>query len=1267
MRSRSNGGVIGTAIAQIPGKSGVFNQNETTVTKQVGSVQVPMELALSVNPTPVDSDPYYSQVLAQFGDTDANDWILRDRSGNNWHETLAANSYARMMQSPTYSGPRYTDWCTIFHDDGYYTVTDTTGIQFGTGNFTIEFWFKPTRQDATQYYLMGRGGQAAVGSGTGWTVFLTSTYRIGFYSAVDNVTIQNASGTVLNRDQWYHIVICRLSRSTNGTTIYVNGVADAQGTIAGSFVDSSNLYIGRDRVATAATFSAGRFTDIRIMPVAMYSVNFTPPSGPLDMTGAVYSLSVLTPHHDNNFNSQPQGKVVTITGSTIKMIDSPFVNRATKLKGHGSHSVWFGYDGGGCLKATTLGTIVNTGTSLTLGTSAFTVEAWVQYTTAGTAYSIMGVGAAAQTNGWDFKVDGSGNPVWVDGTTTLTSAGNAQVKVGGWYHVAAVRHNTGANGFNMYVNGIACYTGTVATSYALPTTNYVDLFAAREQANEFYGLMTGLRVSTADRYPSGNFTVFYTTPSLTAAFIDSAMSTGTNVSLLMLTTGDNEPRPGNIRWIDYGTGGTGIRNRTSEVRYGQHHAYSRTGFCHMFGGASQYTRIRATTTQSDFNFGTGDFSIEFWAMNNYQWEAPNGYKGLFDTRSNWNDTGIMMQMNYGGSVQVISNNTQWLNDTSHLSAQRLWIHYCVQRVNGQMALYVNGQKVQEVVMTLAINSTANQINIGNHTYPNCNYGIAYYGWISDFRVNKGTAAYAAGLTNPDTIVLPTNTGLKAVTGTVLLTMNQPVLGDYSGRNNYVDWDYGNNQTNTWDHYNNSHGPYPAVAWDRNKIIYNDTWDSNSGWLANSMMAGDGARHDHSFMTRFSKPWTLEFWVYLWQSAITAGTASDVLFTANSAGHEGWQLLLHYGNNAFSYGNVSFKLWTASNSGSQYLFTTNKLLKGHSWNYITVQFDPTKTNQMSLWVNGTQSAVRTTAFSPQGTKTWNTYRLQSSYYGVSTVRISDVARYNADTAPTHTIPTSVWTYDTSTVLLSNIDGPFVDKKSTMGSMAYGIYPSTVNKKYGTSSMRFNNKDSGFCDRLLVYNSTWNTVENDLRRGDFTVEMWAQWWDLAAGGRAYTSTGNALLHFANHLILGAAGDGTWVMKWGDTSFASGTKYNTASTTVPVSTTTSGKWDYVVWQRRNRSYELFVNGVLIAQMPMAANGTYTAGTGPTTSNDVDFYSNPILKIGCPNDETSVNAWTGYVQDFRWTTVARYQARIVNGVSVMTHVGTNTPAVPVRPHPTR
>jgi hypothetical protein len=182
-------------------------------------------------------------------------------------------------------------------------------------------------------------------------------------------------------------------------------------------------------------------------------------------------------------------------------------------------------------------------------------------------------------------------------------------------------------------------------------------------------------------------------------------------------------------------------------------------------------------------------------------------------------------------------------------------------------------------------------------------------------------------------------------------------------------------------------------------------------------------------------------------------------------------------------------------------------------------------------------------------------------------------------------------------------------------------------------------------------------------DFTMEFWACWMDAAAGGKAFDGSGNYIMHFSNHMKLMVTSTGLWQFIYGST----GTTYQTVTTSVQVATVSSGRMDFIVWMRKGGNYYFYVNGQEVGTMFANASGTYSAN-GPTTEYNPNFYSaDDWICMGQDWNGTGATTWCGYVHDFRFTSLARYDTRVINGVATMVHRASTVPALPTKPFPTR
>lgn len=1278
MARRKNGGIIGpvnnTPESSFP--SGMWTADEVNTIRERNKAPISSErLTRKSTWESQERDPYYPNVRVNVGDLEYSDWLLKDKSSNNWHEFLAMDAYQR-FPVPHANGPRYSDWCTHFHEDSNLTVNDTgTVLAFGTGAFTIEFWIKLARQDGTQHYVMGRGLQAGTTAGTGWVVFIDATYKLGFYDASGD--IKATTTTAMNRDQWYHVAIVRNSTATNDTKIYINGVAEATFTLATNMSQSNRwLVVGKDCTSTAATFFGGKLTDIRIVKgTAKYTSNFTTPTSALDMTGATYSLSMREYNNGANKYTQKQLTDVNIGTSCYRMIDSPFLDRSNILTGHCSSSVHL-YNSA-YLK---IYDQKPSNTALQFGTGAFTIEAYVYLSNAGigaTASGIMGKGNGAINtgSGWDLyfnKTTYYQQLCFSAGTTVYTSA-NFNYTYNAWHHIAVVRESTATNGFKMYVDGALVYTGTLATNFT--ETDPLRLFATKSNDWVLRGNLSGLRISNNARYTTTNTTtgtvVFDPT---TTTFMDALGTADSNTMLLMCTQGTGTPKSQAPTWYNKTVGGPPVHHKSNETRFGQHHPSNRgRGGSYFYGiiNTSGLDKYVATSTQSDFDFGTGDFSIELWAM----LRQEGSVRTLFDTRQYFTDSGIELRLN-GNALIVTTNGKPILVEANAITGALLWTHICVQRTSGKMALYVNGKMTREVSFTSAITAPLGKMWLGNGA-PDITNNSTWVGLLSDIRVLKGSAAYSQGTNNPETISLPKEP-LKAITNTVLLTYNNPILADYSGRGNRVGWAKDDYPTGGyWDIYYTNVSPYaPAYDWDAEKEIFGDTSDTNAGFETLSTMTGNNTKPEHSYITRLSTPWTIECFIYPENQDPTTTPSNYInLYTGNTATHEGWCIRSSAGDSAGalinSYNNINFAMYTAHDGAVQYLSTTdtnpNTTLNNRCWNHVAVVYNPAATNKLAIFINGVRKAV-TTSWNP-GQKIWNTLGVTTSTVGTGGVRISKTARYNNDSTTPFTVPTS-YTFDSYTDFTGQLVSPTPEKSLSQYMLSYGVMPSTEVKAFASSkgSMRFSNKETTLVDRINLDYGTYGARNLDTASNDFTFECWASVWDVASGGQAI-STYRVLHHLFNDVQIRVDSNGYWVFLRG----AVGTDYPSVviTTDVLAATKTSGRMDHIAYVRRGGNFYCYINGVEKAILWASNPGIYTTGSlGATNYYSVNFVSSSSfkgLRIGCDNSNTQATAWCGFVQDMRLSYIPRYTTKVINGVNTMVYEGTSIPALPTKIHPTR
>lgn len=150
----------------------------------------------------------------------------------------------------------------------YLTIPDSSQFDFGTGNFTVEFWLYMNSNVGDNYFI---GWTSSDHSDGHFAInLLGSDWRVGGFS---NHWIQVGSSITL--ETWNHIA---LVRNGNILTFYENGIGIASRDITGvNFNCTGNLYVGKIGDSRLITCNAN-IDELRISNVAEYTANFTPQS-----------------------------------------------------------------------------------------------------------------------------------------------------------------------------------------------------------------------------------------------------------------------------------------------------------------------------------------------------------------------------------------------------------------------------------------------------------------------------------------------------------------------------------------------------------------------------------------------------------------------------------------------------------------------------------------------------------------------------------------------------------------------------------------------------------------------------------------------------------------------------------------------------------------------------------------------------------------------------------------------------------------------------
>jgi hypothetical protein len=622
----------------------------------------------------------------------------------------------------------------------YVSIPATTALTTFTGDFTFEAWVYLPDTSISRWGLWDSRNTGGVAQAMVLTIdplasAVTGQGRMKYY----NGTNYYSTGIVYY-NCWTHIAYVR---SGSTLTFYINGVASGTATVSGTqtgTATSNPVWIGSKDNGGATYGTTGYVSNFRIVNgTAVYTDNFTPSTEPLT---AITDTVLLTAQSNRFIDNSTNNYTLTSGGAIISGFDPYLPNSSYSTYG----STYF--DGTGDWLTVPYGEAFSTG-------STFTIEAWVYPTVLNaTNNEIFNITNSTVTNfgGLIFYVNGSGVAYFEsrpgNGGTNVSISGGT-VPVNRWTHMAV---SVSSNTAKLFVNGVQVGSGTITALNGTQAHVAIGAFTNGFTAYPWTGYISNLRVVKGTAVYTTDFTP--PTSPLTAI-------SGTS----LLTCQSNQSANNNV-FVDNSTNNFLI-TRNGNTTQGTFSPYGEN-WSNYFDGTGDYLSLPSNAA---FAFGTGDFTVECWV---YATATPSDV-GIFESRTNGIGTtvdGFTLTAFSASVIRIYSDGI--LISSSGTSYINTWCHVAVVRASGVWALYING--VSQGTNSAVRNMTNTDAVIGAGRYNSNSTPSAYFpGYISNFRILKGTAVYTANFT-------PSTTPLQAIAGTSLLTCQSPSLVDDSPNN-----------------------------------------------------------------------------------------------------------------------------------------------------------------------------------------------------------------------------------------------------------------------------------------------------------------------------------------------------------------------------------------------------------------------------------------------------------------------------------------------------
>jgi hypothetical protein len=618
-----------------------------------------------------------------------------DSSTNNFTITRNGNT-----TQGTFTPFSQTGWSNYFNaaNTDYLTATSNAAYQFGTGNFTIEFWIyhstPSTSTNSPKVFQYADDGNYTNGYGA---YFTTSSTTFNYNGPAAPYTL---TGTVA-ANSWNHVAIVRNSSTT---TLYING------TSASSNADSLNynyagtypLAIGSGRNGAGNYSSAltGYISNFRIVKgTAVYTSAFTPPTTPLT---AITNTSLLTCQSNRFLDNSTNAFAITVNGTPSVQAFSPFAPTAaydTAVVGGSGY-----FDGTGDYLS------IASNAAFTF-TGDFTWEGWF-YMTANPSqsYSTRLIDYNGGSNFLVFSTsDGTDYLGFVVAGTTYTTTTALPRRQ--WAHVAVSRSGTGSNNLKLFLNGTAISTQTNTS-----TVTATDIYISNRPSGDGYftGYIGSYRMTNTGLY----------TTTFTPATSPFTAVTGTALLLNYTNSGIFDSTAKNVLET---VGNAQVS--TTQAKWGTTSMY--------FDGTGDALLI---PTAQLLTIGTGDFTIEGWINPSSQ---VNAYGTIFGASAS---NGVVLSLRGSGTASSISMNPYGSADIfnySYTFTTSTWYHVAVTRSGTSLRIFINGTQLSSTV-TNSTNWGAIRVIGGIDSGASQNYT----GYMDDARITLGYARYTANFTTP---------------------------------------------------------------------------------------------------------------------------------------------------------------------------------------------------------------------------------------------------------------------------------------------------------------------------------------------------------------------------------------------------------------------------------------------------------------------------------------------------------------------------------------
>ena len=385
----------------------------------------------------------------------------------------------------------------------YLSLADSDDWNFGSGDFTIDFWVK-FNSTASYQVFMNRGGTAGGGLASLWFTYTSSNVNIALSNNGSAWQLDYSTAWSPGTSSWHHVALVR-----TGTTVKIFADGAQLGTdqsFSGSVYNPGSyksLFIGTRSDSPGDYPFNGYIDELRVSKgIARWTSNFTPPT-------SAYSSTITPSGQPLIFRTAATDAYTKLLlhadGTGAAFVDSESIPKAVTAVADATQSATQSKFGGKSAYFDGTGDYLSLADSADwdFGTGNFTIDFWV-YPTAHSvgqySFAIRQIG----NPGFYISAGGANQKFsFYNYSLSIGIADSADIPINEWSHVALVRNG---NTWTLYRNGTSVGTPVTNSGAAGDSTGAMYVGGDPVNGSYFTGYLDELRISKGIARWTSNFT-----------------------------------------------------------------------------------------------------------------------------------------------------------------------------------------------------------------------------------------------------------------------------------------------------------------------------------------------------------------------------------------------------------------------------------------------------------------------------------------------------------------------------------------------------------------------------------------------------------------------------------------------------------------------------------------------------------------------------------------------------------------------------------------